>query len=223
MKNKLIQTALILVAVVLSVMIYRSVMRPEKYRVVFESRKEVVVEKMKDIRTAQMAYKSTKGVYANDFSLLITFLTEGKMPIVVKTGTVPDDLTEKEAIQKGIVKRDTVYVDAFKEIFKDKPAFTISDAKKLDIIPFSEGQQFQMKSDTIEKGRIKVPVFEVIAPKTAYLKGIDAEIKASNKGFSGLMNSILYSNLESQFEKNPKFFDLIMGSLNEPSTDGNWE
>jgi hypothetical protein len=29
--------------------------------------------------------------------------------------------------------------------------------------------------------------------------------------------------MESQFEKNPKYIDLIMGSLEEPSTDGNWE
>jgi hypothetical protein len=33
----------------------------------------------------------------------------------------------------------------------------------------------------------------------------------------------LYSKMESQFEKNPKYIDLIMGSLEEPSTDGNWE
>lgn len=220
MKHKLIQAALVLVVIVLSIFIYRSVMRPEKYRVISEERKAVVIEQMKDIRTAQLAYKSTKGLYANDFDQLMAFLADGKMPIVVKTGTVPDSLTEQQAIKKGIVKRDTVFVDAFKEIFKDKPNI---DIKNLPYIPFSGNQKFEMKSDTIEKGRIKVPVFRVVAPKTAYLKGIDDELKQKSHGFSGFLNSILFSKLEIQFERQPKYFDLIMGSLEEPSTDGNWE
>jgi hypothetical protein len=68
-----------------------------------------------------------------------------------------------------------------------------------------------------------VPVFKVVAAKTAYLKGIDDEFKKNSTGFSGFINSLLYNNLEKQFEKNPKYIDLIMGSLDEPSTDGNWE
>lgn len=220
MKNKLIQTVLIIAAVILSVYIYRSIMRPEKYRVIAEDRKAIVVEQMKDIRTAQLAYKAVKGRYANDFGQLMVFLTGGKMPIVVKTGTVPDTLTELQALKKGIIKRDTIYVDAFKEVFKDKPNI---DIKNLQYIPFSENQKFDMKSDTIEKGRIKVAVFRVVASKTAYLKGIDAELVKGSKGLSGFMNKILYSDLEKQFEKNPKYFDLIMGSLEEPSVDGNWE
>ncbi|MEI6348994.1 MAG: hypothetical protein WCP69_13690 [Bacteroidota bacterium] len=220
MKNKLIQAVLVIAVVILSVLIYRSIIRPEKYRIIAEDRKAIVVEQMKDIRTAQIAYKSVKGLYANDFDQLMTFLTEGRMPIVIKTGTVPDSLTEIQALKKGIVKRDTVFVDAFKEIFKDKPNI---DIKKLPIIPFSDNQKFEMSSDTINKGNIKVPVFKVIAPKAAYLKGIDNELTKKSTGLSALINSILFSNLEKQFEKNPKYFDLIMGSLQEPSTDGNWE
>ncbi len=220
MKNRLFQTALILVAIVLSVFIYRSVMRPEKFRVIYETRRDVVIEKLKDIRTAQIAYKNTKGMYANDFDQLINFLTDGKMAIVVKTGTVPDDLTEQQALKKGIIKRDTVFVDAFTEIFKDKPNI---DVKGLKYIPFSNNEIFEMKSDTVEKGRIKVPVFRVIAPKTAFLKGIDAELAKNSKGFSGFFNAILFGSLQEQFQKGPKYIDLIMGSLEEPSTDGNWE
>lgn len=220
MKNRLFQTALILVAIVLSVFIYRSVMRPEKFRVIYETRRDVVIEKLKEIRTAQIAYKNTKGMYANDFDQLINFLTDGKMAIVVKTGTVPDDLTEQQALKKGIIKRDTVFVDAFTEIFKDKPNI---DVKGLKYIPFSNNQTFEMKSDTVEKGRIKVPVFRVIAPKTAFLNGIDAELAANSKGFSGFFNVILFGKLQEQFQNGPKYIDLIMGSLEEPSTDGNWE
>ncbi len=220
MKNRLFQTALILAAIVLSVYIFRSVMRPEKFRTIFETRRDVVIEKMKDIRTAQIAYKNTKGMYANDFDQLISFLTDGKMAIVVKTGTVPDELTEQQALKKGLIKRDTMYVDAFKEIFKDKPNI---DVKGLRYVPFSNNQVFEMKSDTVEKGRIKVPVFQVVASKKAFLNGVDSELSANSKGLSGIMNLILYSKLQEQFQEREKYTDLIMGSLTEPSTDGNWE
>lgn len=213
--NRLIQTVLVLGILVLVVFIFRSIMRPEKFLVMAESRKAVVVEKLKDIRTAQIAYKNVKGSYAPSFDLLVDFLETGKMPIVAKIGVVPDTLTEAQAIKAGIVKRDTVLVDAFKEVFKDKPNLNI---KQLPFIPYSNNERFHMDADTIERGNIKVPVFIVIAPKTLYLEGIEDDPK-----MKGFVNKILYTGIEKQFIKQEKFKDLILGSLDDPSTNGNWE
>lgn len=213
--NRLIQTVLVLGILVLVVFIFRSIMRPEKFLVMAESRKEVVVEKLKDIRTAQIAYKNVKGSYAPNFDLLVDFLENGKMPIVAKIGVVPDTLTEAQAIKAGIVKRDTVLVDAFTEVFKDKPNLNIS---KLPFIPFSNNEKFHMDADTIERGNIKVPVFIVIAPKNAYLEGIEDDPK-----LKGFVNKILFTGIEKQFIKQEKYKDLILGSLDDPSTNGNWE
>ncbi len=218
--RKAIQVVLVIGIVVLSVLIYRSLMRPEQYRIMAEQRRAVVIEKMKDIRTAQLAYKSVKGFYANDFDKLKDFLINGRMPIVVKTGNVPDTLTEAQALKKGIVKRDTIYVEASKEVFKDRKNL---DVKTIELIPFST-EKFQMSSDTINRGNIKVPVFVVTAPKDIFLKGIDNDPSLKEGGFfSRTMGKLLYNNLEKQFEKSTKYEDLIMGSLTEPSTDGNWE
>lgn len=195
-------------------------MRPEKYRLIAEERKEVVVEKMKDVRNALIAYKSVKGSYADSFEKLQNFLLNDKMPIVIKTGTVPDTLTEAQALKKGIIKRDTILVEASKEVFKYKPSI---DIKTLNLIPFSN-ESFTLKADTIVKGNIKVPVFEVTASKEHYLKGIDDDKSIKSGSFlSRLLNSFLYNNIEKQFQKSKKYNDLIMGSLTEPSTDGNWE
>ncbi len=211
--NKLIQAVMIIGIVVLTVFIFRSIMRPEKFKMMASDRRDVVVEKLKDIRTAQIAFKNVYGKYANDFDTLIDFLKNGKVPIVAKIGVAPDSLTEAQAIKAGLVKRDTVLVDAFGEVFKDKPNLDIDD---IQYIPYSNKRKFEIHSDIINRGNIKVPVFTVIAPKEAYLSGIDDELK-------GFVNKILYSDLEKQFMKQDKYKDLILGSLDDPTTDGNWE
>lgn len=211
--NRLIQTIMIIGIIILTVFIFRSIMRPEKFRILAAERQDVVVERMKDVRTAQIAFKGVYGKYANDFDTLIDFLKNGKVPIVAKIGVVPDSLTETQAIKAGLVKRDTVLVDALTEVFKDKPNINIEE---LQYIPFTNKGKFEMQSDIIVRGNIKVPVFIVIAPKEAYLGGIDNDLKGS-------INSILFSELEKQFLKQDKYKDLIMGSLDDPTTDGNWE
>ncbi len=211
--SKLIQAVMIIGIVILTVFIFRSIMRPEKFKLMASERRDVVVEKLKDIRTAQIAFKNVYGNYANDFDTLIDFLKNGKVPIVAKIGVAPDSLTEAQAIKAGLVKRDTVLVDAFGEVFKDNPQLNIVD---LQYIPYSNKRKFEIHSGVIDRGGIKVPVFTVIAPKEAFLSGIDNELK-------GFMDKILYSNLEKQFLKQDKYKNLVLGSLNDPSTDGNWE
>jgi len=77
------------------------------------------------------------------------------------------------------------------------PNFKIED---IAIIPFSEGEEFQMAAGEIEKGKVIVNVFEAIAKKEIYLKGLSKEL-ISRESVS----------------------DLKVGSMSEPSTDGNWE
>ena len=77
--NKLIQTVMIIGIIVLTVFIFRSIMRPEKFKMMASDRRDVVVEKLKDIRTAQIAFKNVYGKYANDFDTLIDFLKNGKV------------------------------------------------------------------------------------------------------------------------------------------------
>lgn len=93
---------------------------------------------------------------------------------------------------------DTVgFVKPADSLFKHRPGFKLSD---LCIIPFSEGEKMQMKAGKLDRGGVSVDVFEVIVPKRSYLKGLDE-------------NLINRDNVK----------DLILGSMTEPTTDGNWE
>jgi hypothetical protein len=67
-------------------------------------------------------------------------------------------------------------------------------------------------------------VYEVKALKSQYLKNLD-EDKLVTDVFLG---NILYSDLQDQFlgpnyDYKENVIDLILGSLTEASTDGNWQ
>lgn len=220
-KYIIIQGVLILGIIVVSVLIYRSIMRPQKFNNIYEARKAEVVVKLKDIRSLQAYYKTEKGSYAQSFEQLRDFWNNGTMTVVVKEGNVPDTLTEAEALKMGIIKRDTVIVNAKTEMLKTLPDL---DIDKFDIIPFSDGERFHIAADTIKRSNIPVCVYEVRAEKKQYLKNLDNDPRVKN----AFMGTLLYSGLQEEF-LGPNFDfkdnikDIILGSLTEPSTDGNWE
>ena len=220
-KYTIVQVLLILGIIVLALLVYRSLMRPVKFNEIYEARKADVILKLEDIRSVQTYYRTEKGSYANDFEQLKEFWTNGKMKIVVKEGHVPDTLTEAEAIKLKIVKRDTVVVNAKDEIIKSVPHL---DINTFDKVPYSNGEQFVMASDTIKRGNINVHVFEIQALKSQYLKNLDQDIRVKR----AFLGKVLYGNLQKQFlgakfDKKDNVIDLILGSLTEASTDGNWQ
>lgn len=190
-----IRAVLLVVAVVLAYLIYDGIMDKIEFKKMAQVRKDAVIERLSHIREAQKAFKQVKGRYANNFPELIHFVEEDSIPIVKAIGTVPDTLTATEAIELGIISRDTTMVPAKTEIFRSN--FTTDS---IQYIPFSGGQKFEMKADMIEKNKVNVSVFMASAPYESFLKGL--ETKNEN------------INLQDQ---------LTVGSLTEPVISGNWE
>jgi type II secretory pathway pseudopilin PulG len=194
----IIQIVLAIVIVVLSYMIYNSI----KGRIEFENqakeRRDAVIERLKDIRTAQIAYKSANGEYAKEFEKLLGWVKTGKIQVVKQIGDAEDSL----AVARGEVIRDTIYVPAIDTVFS--PNYL--GARKnfyLDSLPFipnSGGDKFEMDAGEITRNNVKVKVFEVFAPYKSVYKGLDTE-KHSIKMDDGLR----------------------VGSMTDPSTNGNWE
>jgi hypothetical protein len=203
-KNTVIQFILAAVVVVLAIYIYNSIMNPLKFKEEVNRREAVIIEKLKDIRTMQLAYKSVNGLYAANFDTLIHFVKEGKMPIVKRIGNVPDSLTEEQALKLKLISRDTIYVNAYQVLFNGKKDF---DLENIRFIPNTK-REFSLNAITITKNAIEVPVFEVTASYNAYLDGLD---------------SLLVKNLIIKAQEMNKFAGLKLGSLEEPAYNGNWE
>ncbi len=216
-------------------MIFRSLMRPERFKNIYEARKADIVLKLEDIRILQNAYKAEKGSYASNFGQLRDFWNNGKITIVVKEGTVPDTLTEAEALKLKIISRDTIRVEAKEELLREieklrksekykAKAVPVFDISRFDIIPYSKGEQFQIAADTVLRANIPVYVFEVVARRDQYMKDLDDDPRVKD----AFLGRFLYSGLQEQylganFDYRDNVIDLVLGSLTEPSTDGNWE
>ncbi len=198
MKKIIIQIVLLVVIVFLGYIVYQSILEPVRFNNEKRAREKVVIDKLKGIRTSQLIYKRINGSYSDNFDSLVAFLKVAEIPIV-KIIPDPEDTTFTKTIN------DTVgYIKVSDSLFSNKSY----SPDQLSLIPFSDGEVFEINADTIERGGVQVFVFEVKAPYTAYLKGMDEQ---------------MIINLIAKREDIDKYPGLKVGSMTEPSTDGNWE
>ncbi len=203
-----VQIVLAVAIVVLAYFIYQSIMAPLRFEKEKALREDVVVQRLKDIRAAETAYKARYGRYTASFDTLIMFLENGKMPFVVKIGNVPDTLTEAEALKMGIISRDTVLEEAYKVVFPEH-ADKEKHLERLRYVPFTDRTEtIQMEAAVLEKNNLKVPVIRVRVSYDTYLRGV---------------NDMLMNNLVKAAEDLDKYPGLQFGSMDEPVIDGNWE
>ncbi|MDR1793527.1 MAG: hypothetical protein LBR36_08860 [Bacteroidales bacterium] len=222
--NGIIKVVLLLCNLVLGFLIYRSIMRPQKFQDICQARRTEVIGKLTTIRALQSYYKQEYGSYAKSFDQLKDFWNNGKVTIVKKEGSVPDTLTEEQALKMKLIRRDTMRVSAKEEIQGKDTLFRNFNVDAFDIVPYSGGEKFEIDADTIKRSNIPVYVYQVTAFKRQYLNDIDNDPRVK----SSFLGNLLFNNLQGEFlGKNFDFRedvkDVILGSMTEPSTDGNWE
>ena len=193
MIQKVLFFAFIPAALITAYFAYRSIQAPIEFNQLKKKRYAEVVENLETIRDWQLAHKSVYRGYAPNFDSLFIFINTDSFPVIKALGTVPDTLTEQQAVDMGLVTRDTLLVSVKDSLFKME-----GDINDVRIIPFSQNQEFAMESGIIEKGQVKVPVFEVIAANMYIFDGIESEYYDPKEG-------------------------LHVGSMSDPSTSGNWE
>lgn len=204
-----IQAALIAVAIVLGFLIYRSIMQPVRFQQEKNQRTAVLVQQMKDIRKVQQEYKKAFGRYIGSADTLIMFLENGRVPYVKMIGTVPDTLTEEQAIEMGIVSRETFEENAFTVIFPEHEGNKQAFLDRLMKVPFrKDGKIIEMEAGYINKSGYQVPVFEAKVPFEVLLEGMDEQL--------------IYNEI-ARAENYNRYPGIKVGSMSEAITEGNWE
>ena len=207
----IIQIVLIIAALLITFLIYKSIQSPIEFKQAQEARYEATIEKLKDIRKAEMAFKDINGKFTGDWDSLINFVKTDSLKLVKKYGMLTDSmidagLTEAKALQKGLIIRDTSKVSVLDSLFgKTYPI------EKLKYIPVDDTiAEFHLGATVIETGSgIKVPVFEAKAHNNTILINLDRQ---------------LVINLNDQRRTNGKYPGLKVGSLTETNNNaGNWE
>ena len=206
-----IQILLVVAAIVLTYFIYKSIQRPIEFEKAKTARYDATVAKLKDIRAAQLAYKNVYGQFTGSWDTLVNFVLHDSVRNVKAIGELTDSMieakiSEKKAIEMGLIIRDTVKVSVLETLYgKDY------DANSLRYIPVpGEPTEFHLGQTTITTGSgIKVPVFEAKAHNNVILRGLDEQ---------------LIINLNDQRRTNEKYPGLSVGSLVEANNNaGNWE
>ncbi len=206
-----IQILLFIVAVVLAYMIYQSVMRPIEFDNAKKTRYEATVERLKEIREAQLAYKDVYGRFTGSWDTLIDFVINDSVKNVRKIGELTDSMidagiNERKALRMGLIIRDTIRESVLESVFNKG-----FDANKLRYVPTPDTTaEFHLGSTVITTGSgIKVPVFQAWAHNNIILKSLDRQ---------------LVINLNDVARTNEKYPGLKVGSLTEAINNaGNWE
>jgi len=102
---KVVVRALLALAIVLLAYIsWRSIQGPIDFQAEVERREKAVIQRLVDIRTAQVALRAQKGTYTASFDTLINFVKNGKIATLIKSGDLTEDqleagMTEEKAMQ----------------------------------------------------------------------------------------------------------------------------
>ena len=204
MKAKQIALILIPLNIILAYFVFNSINSEVLFNREAKIRISENVQKLKDLRQVQTKYKQAKGTFADNFESLTYFLENDSMSIVKAIGETPDSLTDVEALELGIISRDTAYVLAKETVFdaayleSRKEEFPL-DLNNLTNVPHSN-EVYNIDAGQVEKGKVIVQVFEISTNYAAVFSGLDAE----NKSYE--LDALLK-----------------VGSMSEASLNGNWK
>jgi hypothetical protein len=202
-----LQAVLWILAIFFSYKIYDAINGPINFNKVKNERYADVINRLKLIRKAQIAHKDVKGVYSNNFDSLVKFIDEGIFTLIQKRDSsyMEYDRTYRIDMLREVVVVDTLgFVPVKDSLFKDSDVY-----RNFAQVPV-EGVEatFDIDAKIVDKNGYKVPVFEVKVAKNIVLYDQDKDLlKQENETVSvdGVNGPAI-----------------ILGSLTEVSTNGNW-
>jgi hypothetical protein len=202
-----LQAVLWILAVFFSYKIYDSINGPINFNKTKNERYAVVINKLKKIRKAQIAHKDVKGVYSNNFDSLVKFIDTGIFTLVEKRDSsyMEYDRTYRIDMLREVIVIDTLgYVPVKDSLFNNSESY-----RNFASVPVGGvDADFKIDAKIIDKNGYKVPVFEVKVAKDIILHDQDTDLlKIENETVS--VDGV----------NGP---EIILGSLTEVSTNGNW-
>ena len=188
--------------------IYSSINGPIKFNKVKNERYAIVINRLKDIRIAQIAHKDVKGFYANNFDELVSFVDNGLFTLIEEKDSsylAYDRIYRIDMLREVRIVRELGKVSVKDSLFKDNESY-----KQMAFVPIKgkEDERFLISADIIDKNGYEAHVFEVKVKKDVILYDQNKDLlKQENKVISvdGVNGS-----------------EIVLGSMTEVSTSGNW-
>lgn len=184
----IVQIILGVLVVLFTYLIYSGIMKPINFEKERNARYEKVIDRLKDIRTAEVAYKSVYQKYTGSFDTLINFVKNDYFPVEFKEGSLDDSI----AVAKGLIRRDTIYVAVRDSIFPKGYSYD-----SLRYIPHTAGIQFDLKAGYIVTGsKVTVQVFEANALNFDILNGMNRQLIINRNDLAKDFKGIRVGNIK---------------------------
>ena len=207
--------------------IVNSIMQPVNFNKEKAYREDIAIQRLKDIRTLQVAFKSVNNRFAGTIDSLADFYNNGQMAVIMQVGSQDDSVAvaHTEAVKKANKKitaldlynmymagdKDLVFTVENKipvrdTLFNNRPDFNVDSLK---YIPFSGGKEVEMTAISKLVSGVQVPLFEAKMAYRDLLKGLDNQLRI---------------NLDADRKDQNKYEGLQVGSITAPNNNaGNWE
>lgn len=198
----LVSIALWLVIGYLGYNVYDSIMKPINFNKQKSVKYAKVIERLKIIRDAELAYGEVTRTFTSNKKGLISFIDTAQYALTEVKNIV---ITEQRGritvdVEKRVV--DTIGFEPVKKSFEGR------DYKNMFKVPGTDAE-FELKTDVIEKIQgVKTSVFEAKIAKDIVLKGMDKDlINVEKEQLGGI-------NIPGEY--------ISVGSLDEVNSNGNW-
>ncbi len=206
-KKRALELFLWILSIFFASQIYSSINGPIKFNQVKNDRYTKVIDRLKDIRTAQIAHKDVNGFYANNFDSLVSFIDNGIFTLVEKRDSsyLEYNRTYRIDMLKEVEIVDTLgFVSVKDSLFGKNESYKMMAKVPID----GTDSKFSIKADIIDKNGYQVPVFEVKVKK-------DIVLFDQNKDLLDQENKVISVDGVNGPE-------IILGSMTDVSTSGNW-
>jgi len=185
-----INIVLVLIIAALAYMLVDSIREPIQFQDERERRETAVETKLDQIRTAQESYRDITGEFAPTFDTLQQVLSTENFAIVSIVGDKDNDEE---------ITYDTLFVPAADSISK---LGIVLDS--LPYIPYTKGERFDIRADTLTYQAILVYV---------------TEVSTTRDKFMGKYADPRYKRYDDTYNPNGV---IKFGDMSKPSLAGNW-
>lgn len=192
-------------------LLFKSIYNEIKFDEVKNARYQVVIKNLKDIRDTQLAHRTVKGVFQDNWDSLVKFVEIDSFTITQRRDS---SVLDKEMTKRyGGVKtyKDIVIIDTLGLVSVKDSLFGFDDRYlRMMNVPFSKNDQtkFELKAGFLNQNGIDIPVFESFVRKRVILHDQS-------------LNLVLKEN-QVQSVDGVNGPTLKIGSMNEVNTNGNW-
>ena len=209
----ILQIALAAVILGLAYWVYTLISTPIKFENEQKTRESAVIERIKDIRTAERTFKSKYQRFTADFDTLINFVLTEQMEGERKKIDEDDSVAMAQARRK--YGRKFKNVEKFTYSIKDSifKHLTPEQIKELRYIPYSTNKtEFYLEAGMLTtESKVVIPVVECRAPYITFLDTVAYRQEIIN----------LIDNMQNNFNRYP---GIMFGSMERGNNEaGNWE